>query len=451
MTLQTKLLSFLLILLAYLCFIYVYQIQLGAKNILYTDYGKFYRSMQFFQANKNIYSETTITLSKKPTQAASQAQLAPTLNPPFFVLLTLPLGHLSYAISFWLWSLLSIACGIFSVLLCQKTLGLVKNKSVTLLLMCLLFSYLPTFINNGFGQIALLLLPFLVGAWHAARKQHLITAGILLGILISLKIIFALFLIYFIWRCEWRAVISLLITTLICSLLPIPILGWQSYINYHQLILHITWYAASWNASLYGFLVRLFGGNEFNTALILFPALTKILYPILSATLILGIAIFLTPAKNILAQQIKCDLDFSCVIVAMLLLSPFGWLYYFPWLLIVFFTIARIAEQHPQAFKLHIACVISIILSGVPHMLVDSSNINKTNVISTFFLSSTYVISLLLILGLLYYLRFAKVHYSSIENKNNFHYNHVFIYSLAILQSLFGIEYLINHNIIFGI
>jgi alpha-1,2-mannosyltransferase len=451
MTLRAKSFSFLIILLAYLCFIYAHQIHMGAKNVLHTDYGKFYKATQFFQAKKNIYSTSMITLPKELKASVQKAQLAPSLNPPFFTLLTLPLAYLSYATSLWLWSLLSIACGIISVLWCQKNVGLLNDKMIGLLFIVLFFSYLPTFINNGFGQVTLLMLPLLVGAWQATRRQHLITAGILLGILISLKIIFSLFIIYFLWRRAWPTIVSLLLTTIVCGLLPLPILGWQSYIDYYQLMHHITWYAGSWNASLYGFFIRLFGGHEFNTPLIPFPMLSYFLYALASAVLFLRLIIFLEPAKNNLNQQAKCDLDFSCVIVTMLVLSPLGWLYYFPWLIIAFFTIVRLTEQHPHAFKLHIVLAIFIVLSSTPHIMMDSLLITKSNVLSVCLLSSAYVASLLLILGLLYYLRFTKIAYPTIENKVTLHYTHLFTYGLAIMQSLFSIEYLVNHHVMFGI
>jgi hypothetical protein len=451
MTLHTRLFSFLLILLAYLCFIYAHQIHTGAKNVLHTDYGKFYTSTQFFQAKENIYSTRIITLPKELKTPIQKVQLAPSLNPPFFTLLILPLGYLSYATSLWLWSFLSVACGIISVLWCQKITTQSKSKMTALLFIVLFFSYLPTFINNGFGQVTLILLPLLVGAWHAARRQHLITAGILLGILVSLKMIFALFLVYFLWRREWKALVSLIFTTIVCSLLPLPILGWQSYIDYYQLMHHIAWYAASWNVSLYGFLIRIFGGHEFNTPLIFSPLLTYFFYAVFSGTLIVGLGIFLESAKNNLNQLTKCDLDFSCVIVTMLLLSPLGWLYYFPWLIVVFFTLIRIIEQHPQAFKLHIALAIFIVLSCTPHIMVDSLSITQNNVLSICLLSSTYVVSLLIVLGLLYFLRFNKTTYPDIEDKITLHYTHLFIYGLAMMQSLFSIEYLVNHHVMFGI
>lgn len=443
----------LIILLTYLALIYSYQIYRGSENVLYTDYGKFYQSVQLYHTNKNLYNIVYIeptTPSKH--QAADIKQLTSTLNPPFFALLTYPLKYLSYVTAYWTWSILSIAAGIISVLLLQKQLFSDSSKQMSLLLIVFFFTYLPTFVNTGFGQVSLLLLPILVLAWLAARNRYSILAGILLGILTALKIIFGIFFIYFLMRREWRALFCFIATTLLCMLLVIPVFGFENYVNYYHTMQNIAWYSSSWNAGIYGVLVRLFGGGELNMPLIHWPQLTHKIYWILIIGLIIGLLGFLSFVKNKFSNvpTIKCDLDFSCVIVTMLLISPLGWLYYFTWLIIPYFTIITIIQSTKQpsnTFNLHIILAAAIALSGIPHILLDAANITAQNVAPIFVLSSFYCATLIITLGVLYYLRHTE---TCQTQQNTLGYTHFFIYGFALLQSLFGIEYLINGHTTFG-
>lgn len=435
---NTKRYSICLILILFcLALIYGYQIHRGAENVLFTDYGKFYKSIQFYQTNKNLYTVTTLP---------SHKQLAPTLNPPFFILATLPLRYLSYATSFWLWSILSIIGGIISIWLLQKNIVALREKNILLLLSIFLFGYFPVFINIGFGQISLILLPILTGAWLATRKQQQILAGILLGILVSLKIIFGLFLLYFLIRREWRALFLFIVTIIFCALVPILFFGYHSYLDYFNTLHHISWYAASWNASIHGVLLRLFGGNESNIALLSLPHLTAILSTIISVALILGLSVFLKSTKDI-NQQSECDLDFSVVIVTMLLVSPLSWLYYFVWLFIPFGVLLQ-TFQRQNSFRLHLWLALSIALSSVPHLLLGPADIVNNNVLPIFLLSSCYFLALIIVLVLLYYLRFTKTSFDQTLSLNS---THLFIYSVAFLQALFAIEYMINGRVIFGV
>lgn len=458
MTHSKALTSLVVFLLLALSLIYAHQINQNKDNFLYKDYGKFYQGARFALEGKSIYSK--IFLVMKPTAATQgKPQLKPAaglLNPPFFTLLILPLGLLSYTASLIIWSILSIFCGVISVLLLQKTLDL-EQRSLTLTLGLLLavFAYYPTFANIQFGQVTLILLPFEIGAWYAIRNNHNYAAALLLGIAASLKPFFALFLLYFLLRREWRALAWFISTILLCALLATFAFGIHTYPEYHAILQHITWYSSSWNASLLGFLTRLFGHNENNTPLLAFSSITIPLFYLLSGVLLLAMIKFVWPTITP-APEKKRDLDFSITIIVMLLLSPLAWLYYFPLLMIPAVVLFKLAKEK-QSLGLYLLTCMSIFLSGIPQTFIPANKITASNAAAVFVLSSTNVATLILLLCALFFARKILLAYSKRPEQTKYqgillldHLEWITGYVVVLLPSLFSILGVVNSTILFG-
>jgi Glycosyltransferase family 87 len=393
---------------------FIYPLTLGKTNILYSDFGKFYHSQQLFLQGKNIYAPIYFVKNKLSTSSQT-TQTKPThtkiltlggnLNPPFFTLVTFPLAYLSYPHALLVWTLLSILAGALGILLLQQKLDpQTFSTSCALLLLIALFSYFPSFVSLQFGQVSLLLLPLLVLGWRAARDNKTIRAAIFLALAASLKPFIGLFLFYFLMRKEWRGLCAFFVTLLSCALIAGLFLGFECYVAYYHACQQIKWAASSWNVSIYGFLLRLLGGIESNVAVLSVPGLIAYLYPFLAGIFFLAIIQFLRPAVNIPAQQ-KMDLDFSVIIVGMLLLSPLGWFYYFP-LLSIPILILWHTKKEIYPIGLPILLMTCIFFSNIPFSLFDSDQIRTANVIPIFLGSSLYFLVLISLTGLLFWLRY---------------------------------------------
>lgn len=414
---------------------FIYPLTLGKTNILYSDYGKFYHSQQLFIQGKDIYSPIYFIKNKLHTVAhpsnyqskhAKVLKLGGNLNPPFFTLISFPLAYLSYAQALLLWTLLSMLAGTFGLLLLQQKLnGPAFSFAYALLLLIGLFSYYPSFVNLQFGQLSLLLLPLLVYGWRAARQEKIISAAICLALASSLKPFIGLFLFYFLMRKEWRGLFAFLLTLFSCALIAGLFLGFDSYVTYYHTCQQIKWAASNWNVSIYGFLLRLVGGNESNVALLPIPGLITYLYPLLAGIFFVAIIQFLRPSLDIPAQQ-KIDLDFSVIITAMLLLSPLGWLYYFPLLSIPFLILWQWSKTGIYPIALPIILMICIFFSNIPISLLDSDQIHTSNVLQVFWGSSLYFLVLMGLTSLLFWLRY---HLAANINKNpsakNLHFERI--------------------------
>lgn len=395
---------------------FIYPLTLGKTNILYSDFGKFYHSQQLFIQGKNIYTPVYFVKNTRPTSTpitqtkpvhVKAIKLGSNLNPPFFTLMSFPLAYLSYPNALVVWTLILIMSGALGILLLQQKLD-PKNFSVScaLLLLIALFSYFPSFVSLQFGQVSLLLIPLLVGGWRAARSGKVIRAAIFLGIGTSLKPFIGLFLFYFLMRQEWKGVFAWFATLFGCALIAALFLGFDSYVAYYHASQQINWAASSWNVSFYGFLLRLFGGIESNVALLRFPELTTYLYPAVAGLFLLAILQFLRPARTIETEQ-KRDLDFCIIIVGMLLLSPLGWLYYFPFLFIPLLILWQYANKGLYPIALPLLLMTFLFLSNIPISLYASHRIQAQNVLRVFFGSSLYFLVLIGLTSLLFWLRFA--------------------------------------------
>lgn len=398
---------------------FIYPLTLGKTNILYSDFGKFYHSQQLFIQGKNIYAPVYFVKNKQHSsiQAAHTkrivskvTKLGGNLNPPFFTLVSFPLAYLSYPHALVVWTLISMIGGTLGILLLQKKLD-PKNFSFScaLLLIIALFGYFPSFVSLQFGQVSLLLIPLLVYGWSAAREGKVINAAIFLGIATSLKPFIGLFLFYFLMRKEWRGLCTFLLTILSCGLIAALFLGFDSYVAYYHACQQITWAASSWNVSFYGFLLRLFGGIENNTALLPIPGLITILYPAVAGLFFLTTLQFLRPARAIPIEQ-KQDLDFCIIIVSMLLLSPLGWLYYFPLLGIPILILWQFAKKGIYPIALPLFLMTCLFLSNIPMSLFNSDLIQTQNVVRVFFGSSFYFLVLIGLASLLFWLRYHLTH-----------------------------------------
>jgi hypothetical protein len=332
-----------------------------------SDFTVFYASLQFLLQGKDIYTPIHIdAFGLIHTEVTGEKMFSPNLNPPFFTLLLSPLGWLSYQAAFWVWSLLSLAFGAMGAVLIQRASGK-QDIDYTLILLILLFAYFPTMTNILAGQTTLLVFILVAGGWVAARQGHERLSGVLLGLTFAIKLFLGLFIVYFLLQRRWRLATWLLMTVAASWLLGWAVLGLESYAHYRQALAEVTWQSYTGNGSAFGFFSRIFGGS-YSVALIDMPALGKALSYLLSIILLALLVWLLRPSQRI-AATVRADLGFSFTLVAALLISPLGWMYYFPLLLIPFFVLFRLAYSYelPRKFKLGLLFVL--LVSSFPQLI----------------------------------------------------------------------------------
>ena len=203
-----------------------------------------------------------------------------------------------------------------------------------LILWIILLCYFPTWVNIASWPIRTFLLGLIVLIWLSARKEKYLLAGIILGIAMSIKIFLGLFLIFFAAQRRWRILFWALSIFIFCNVISLITFGLSTYKQHLELLSKSHLYInASWNASFSAFFTRIFGGAE-NIPLIELPMLAYGLASSLSFLLALLLINTSLAQPREFSPLVRFDIGYALTIVAMLLISPFGWIYYFPSLII---------------------------------------------------------------------------------------------------------------------
>jgi hypothetical protein len=364
-----------------------------------SDYSIFYRSTQLYFAGQNIYTPGNI-LIKKQQQIYNIENTNGNLNPPLFTLLMLGLGKFKFPISFALWQVLGLLAGISGVYLLQRATG-IKDffNPISLSVTAAFLSYFPVFINIKLGQLGLILLPLLVLLWLASRRDYNKWAGILLGLLISIKLFLGVFLLLFLVHRRWQLLSWTLGTLLVGFIIGLLWFGQAAYLGFYNNIQQAVWYVPNWNASVYGYLFRLIGVLGKGIPVLSLIQIIKLIYIIISI-FVLGILVWLAWPRNNGKHYLQAyfDLSFAFTLSSCLFLSPLGWSYYFPYLLIAIYIILDLAQKTNHAGLFYGLTWLSLFLSAFPiHLIRHPEGLSKTN--NLFWASSNfYALALLMLI-----------------------------------------------------
>lgn len=414
-TAYNKLISTLiaLILILLIIAIYCHTLYISSHYLFHTDFFKFNQTARFYVEGQAIYDKIIYPLNdyEKSFWHSASLTLNNDLNPPFFTILLLPTIWLSYSTALLYWFALSLIVTVIALLLVFNAYErLWQNKAVCLWALAYWMLYFPNYLNNYIGQLSGFLLLITIIALRACHKNKLKSAGAFLGFALSIKLFYGIFLLLFAARKQWRAFNAMIMTFLVCSASALELFGMNTYKHYFSNLHNIYWYSSNWNASLLGFLTRLLGSNhEGNLPVFNVPQLTHPLYLIISAGLliyfILSVRSPIYSETPIISRNDKDLLDwqFSMAIVLMLLISPLGWVYYFPLLIIPMMTILRLSENSADYnTNLILLCVITL-LSSTPSHYRFPLQISETGMVFSW--GSYYFYALILLFGLLLLLR----------------------------------------------
>lgn len=369
-----------------------------------TDFFKFYSSAKLFWSGENIYKLIPITnpfreIIGPVTNSSSVINLHPNLNSPFHTLCMLLFGLLDFHTAFMVWSLFSLCCGLAAIALFYKQIVSSNINLVYLMnIWIIILLYFPTWINFRLGQFSFVLLFLIAIAWKTSKMGKDFAAGIILGLATALKLFFGIFIILFIFYRRWRLIFCLLGTFMVCNILSIVIFTLPTFKNFFSLLQNMPWYGGSWNASFMGFFTRIFGGSM-NIPLFNLPWLARTLSFLLSIALI-GWMIWLARPHSDRLESDRFDLVFSLALVQMLLISPYGWLYYFPILILPMIVAWRVSEKYHLGNIYKIIIVFSWALTTIPTPLIWAEDLRMNQPIIWFTSAGIYFYALLIISGI---------------------------------------------------
>lgn len=392
-----------------------------------TDFYKFYKSAGFFKEGKSIYTPVPFTpdgdsfdkFSEKAKKTMNM--LHPNMNAPFHTLFILPLEGLPFGVAFGVWSIFSLclslaAAGLIAysrpfndykklksgfinrqgsvedtstsvetgnlsderIISPGKKLFNAHAADVLILWIITLLSFV-TWVNIASGQFGLFLMGAIVFVWLSARKEKYQLAGIILGIALSVKIFLGLFLIFFAVQRRWKVLLWAIAVFILCNIISLSVFGLSAYKQYMELVAASHLYInASWNASFTAFFTRIFGGAE-NIPLIRMPVVAYGLACFFSFLLIIGLIRTAWLRQRDVSPQIRFDIGYALTIAAMLLISPFGWMYYFPPLIITLLVIWNASSVLKAGWLYKFMAAGAWILTCPPIQLINSEEIAMNN------------------------------------------------------------------------
>jgi hypothetical protein len=261
-----------------------------------------------------------------------------------------------------------------AILIGSHIRGTPKNILASLVVINLLLFYFPTLMSLLMGQWPLFSFLFLAWAWLAWRDSRFALAGGILGALAGIKLFFGAFFLFFLARREWRASISFAAAGFTTVLLSVLALGPDSHLEYVRLLQGVNWFSSGGNASSLGFFKRVFG-EPGNDPLFHAPLVGSILGRVSS---LLGAVILVVMARRRSGPgraEDQNDLAFSSCIVLMLLISPLGWIYYFPFLVIPLVVAWRVVRGLPERGWLLLLLTIAWVMSTIPGTLVERDSL----------------------------------------------------------------------------
>lgn len=277
------------------------------------DFSSFYYAGQALRAGTNPY------------HIASELPI--NINPPVTLWLMSPLTRLGYNQAEILWTVVIFILGLLGAWLTfyyAFSPEFLKKYGLNLFIICL--SSFFFIMNTAMIQLGSVVLFFVMLGYHFYARNNDCLAGCIWGVIIAVKLFPALLFFYVL--CEKRYYVALTMggVLVLVNLLMILEQGLGLYAHYFSLVDKAMWYGANWNASIYGYLYRLLIDTSHPAQHL---GLMRGLYGITFILLFVGY-------WYRLSWQVKQSslAAFSLTLVMMLLLSPLGWVYYFPLLLL---------------------------------------------------------------------------------------------------------------------
>jgi len=286
-----------------------------------SDFGKFYYATRAFLDGGAMYGPTPATHVVLDAQHSIELW---DMNPPQFHLLLLPIARLDPVTALAIWAIVNLAALAVSLHLIARELRLRFTMPGVMwtLLAVLAFSATETTIITG--QLTFLILLLMTIAWVAARRGRWQTSAIALGIAASIKPFLGIFLVYFVVRRQMKAAAAMIATIAVCVGAGVAVFGWQAYVGWVGVLSSITWFWTPMNVSIGGLLARMLDESAFFTPVAMAPAVVRPAAAVIGA----GIGVFTLVVTASDRSSDAIDRAFVALLLAALLISPLGSVYY---------------------------------------------------------------------------------------------------------------------------
>jgi hypothetical protein len=320
------------------------------------DFGKFYYATKYWRGGTSMYATSPATLI--PVSDTESRQFLD-MNAPHVHVLVLPFTGWSVRRATLAWLIVNLYLGFLAVVLTIREARVQFGRRHVLPAALAVVFCAATAATTVTGQFTGLLMLLTVVAWQAMRGEQETKAGIWLGILIGLKPFLGLFLAVLCIVRRWRTVAVALATLGATFAAAIAVFGMEQHRAWLQALGAVDWTWAPMNGSVYGLLTRCFAASPYFTPFVENRPAIVGLWAASSAAIV---------ALTVAAWRRSVDHGVAATLLASLLVSPLGWVYY-AWLAVAPCT-ALWARRRPSLVVVGFVCLLVpffATVAGQPH------------------------------------------------------------------------------------
>jgi len=283
------------------------------------DFGRFYYSARAFLDDGDMYGPSPAT-----TASIGSPQQLWNMNPPHFHLLILPLARLSPLYALLLWSISGAVALAVSLRVVARELALrwTPSGAAWTIWASIVFSATGAVVVTG--QVAFLLLLPVTLAWVDARRGRWHRAAVWLGVVASIKPFLWFFWVYLLLKRQTKPAVTMVLVAVLCVVAGLVVFGADSYTAWLNVLSRVDWDWLPMNGSITGLLSRSLSDGPFYTPLLHAPTAVTSIAAV--SGLVVGVATLVAVARDRSPEAV--DRSFAGVLLASLLISPLGWVYY---------------------------------------------------------------------------------------------------------------------------
>lgn len=281
-------------------------------------------------------------------------------HPPFNALVFLPFSYLPYAWAFQIWSALSLAAYVATVVALLKAYGLYREPWWRISAFLLLWE--PFTASVGLGQISALLAFVIIVGFLLLRNGWEKIAGALFAFAMLVKLFPGFLLLYLLLQRRWSAIYSFLMVSLTGILLTVATVGMDSvryYVNSIIRTQHSTYADFPTNISIEGLLRTLFEATPYVRPLVAIPDYLPQLIWLANGSLV-AFVLYLGARRR---HSKNVDDLFSLMCISMLLVSPITWNHTCIVVLLPIFILLRDAILGAGRDNAYVAAIVLVLFS----------------------------------------------------------------------------------------
>lgn len=175
-------------------------------------------------------------------------RLNPYVYPPLLAVVLRPLAWFSFDDAFGIWTAFNVLLfGVATALLPLVVPELRRRWQITAFAAVLIAFFYPLYRSFSAGQLNVVVLAVVVGAYAALSRNRQGWAGAILALGAMLKILPGVLLFYLLARRAWRGAISFAVTFAALGVLTVALVGWETTLAFGRVSREMSYGRSTWS------------------------------------------------------------------------------------------------------------------------------------------------------------------------------------------------------------